>query len=400
MEKSKPESVGISSERLERISKMCEGYVERKEVAGVSVLISRKGETVYRKNIGWADMETKTPIDDSTIFSIFSMTKPISAVAALMLWEQGLFGLDDPVKWYIPAFENPRVFESFEKGDLKTRPAGSDVTIRQLFTMSSGLSYGFTDQGLDTYYHYRFGEMEKNKVKETLANVVDMVGSSPFAFEPGSDFLYGFSIDVLGRIVEILSGKKYQDFLQDEILTPLEMTDTDFYVPEEKAHRLATIYEVKEGTLQRWTDPFNPDYTLPPVFIMPGGGLMSTAEDYAHFCEMLLNKGEYRGKRFLGRKTIDLMSQNDLHGDALNSYRQWGKRGYGYGLGVRTMMDPVAVGLNGSVGEWGWDGMASTWMCIDPAEELYAVFMTQLIPYNAFLLLSRFQQIMYSAIID
>lgn len=400
MEKDIPEAGGISSERLERITEMCEGYVERKEVAGVSALISRKGETVYRKNIGWADMDNKTPVDDSTIFSIFSMTKPVSTVAALMLWEQGLFGLDDPVKWYIPAFENPRVFESFQKGALKTRPAKSDVTIRQLFTMSSGLSYGFTDQGLDTYYHYRFGEMEKNKVKETLANVVDMVGSSPLAFEPGSDFLYGFSIDVLGRIVEILSGKKYQDFLQDEIFTPLEMTDTDFYVPEEKAHRLATIYEVREGTLQKWTDPFNSDYTRPPVFIMPGGGLMSTAEDYAHFCEMLLNKGEYKGKRFLGRKTIDLMSQNYLHGDALHSYRQWGKKGYGYGLGVRTMMDPAAVGLNGSVGEWGWDGMASTWMCIDPAEELYAVFMIQLIPYNAFPVQSRFQQMMYSAIID
>lgn len=400
MENIKPETVGFSSERLDRLTDMCEGYIQRKEVAGVSILISRKNKTVYRKNIGWSNKDKKTPIDDSTIFSIYSMSKPIASVAALMLWEKGMFGLDDPIKNYIPAFENPRIFESFEKGSLKTMPAGSDVTIRNLFTMTSGLSYGFTNEGLDAYYQYRFGDMEQNKVKPTLTNVVDMLGSSPLAFEPGSDYLYGFSIDVLGRLVEILSGKKYQDFLRDEIFLPLGMTDTGFYVPKEEAHRLAAIYEVQEGKLRKWTDPFNSNLTRPPVFVMPGGGLLSTTGDYARFCEMLLNKGDFRGTRILGRKTIELMSLNQLEGLAADSYQQWGKNGYGYGLAVRTMLDPARAGINGSVGEWGWDGMASTCMWIDPKEELYAVFMIQLIPYNAFGVLSRFQQMMYSAIID
>lgn len=398
MKKAKPESVGFNSERLKRIDTMLQGFIDRKQIAGISALITRKDHIVYRENFGFANVEKQEKITDNTIFRIYSMSKPITAAAALILFERGLYSMDDPVSMYIPSFKNPGVLTGFDGDKPLTRPAESEITIRQLFTMTSGLSYGFEEEGLDKYYSDQFALKMKENPKVNTAEFIDMIAGFPLAFDPGTGYRYSFSIDVLGRLIEVLSGKKLSVFLKDEIFKPLQMTDTDFYVTSTRQKRLSKLYEWDGKKLNINRDPQIGVFTKKPFNEMGGGGLVSTVDDYSRFNQMLLHKGEWNDVRILGRKTIDFMSQNHLGDKILNDFTNEEKKGYGYGLGVRVMMNPSKAGLNGSAGEWGWDGMASTWMCIDPKEELTAVFMIQLIPYCCFPAQKYFQQMMYSAL--
>lgn len=391
MEQVSPESVGFLSSKLDLIEPMCKKYIDKGQIAGVSAIITKNNKVVYRKNIGFANIEKKIPIKDDTIYRIYSMSKPITVVGIMMLFQEGLFNLDDPIKKYIEEFNNPHVFVSYAHGKLKTKKALSDITIKQLLTMTSGISYGWGDTGLDKYYNDQLEKIEKGTTLPTLETFVKKIATFPLTFEPGSDYLYSFSIDVIGHLIEVLSGKKYSEFIKQRILDPLKMDDTFLIVPDDKKNRLASLYQWEEDKLIDTNG-------IKLLFEMPGAGYHSTIGNYQRFCQMLLNKGSYKGIQLLKEETINLMSKNHLTGKAYNTQFNDFKKGYGYGLGVRTLIDKDKADLDGSIGEWGWDGMASTWMCIDPKEQLTAVFMIQLIPYNCFPAQKRFQQLMYGAL--
>jgi len=400
MKIAKPESMGLSTERLNRIDDMFRKFIDNKEIAGISAIISRKDHIVYRKNFGFADMKKKVKIKDDTIFRIYSMSKPVTVTAALILFERGLYSMDDPISKYIPSFAEPKVLTGFDGGKPLTRAAKSEITIRHLFTMTSGLSYGFEEEGLDKYYEEQLDKYGKDNPKFSLEEFTDLLAGFPLASDPGTEYRYSFSIDVLGRLIEILSGKQLSQFFKDEIFKPLNMPDTGFFVASGKKDRLSCLYEWNGKELTLTKDKDFGVFTKKPHFEMGGGGLVSTIDDYTRFSQMLLHKGELDDVRILGRKTVEFMSANHLQADILKNFTENEARGYGYGLGVRVMMDPANAGMNGSVREWGWSGMAGTWMCIDPEEELTAVFMIQLVPYGISPVAAYFQQMMYSALID
>ncbi len=393
MEQVTPESVGFSSEKLTNIETMCNRYINKGQIAGVSAIIVKNDKVVYRNNIGYSNIKNRTPIQDDTIYKIYSMTKVITVAAALILFDEGHFSLDDPIKDYIPAFKDPKIIVDYTDGKLTTKRSETDITIKHLLTMTSGISYGWEEEGLDKYYNDQFKIKQEEGPKPTLESFVNDIASFPLKFEPGSDYLYSYSIDVIGRLIEVISGKKYSKFVKERLLDPLGMKDTVLSLSKDKRERLATMYEWKDRKLSDIKDERIP-------FEMPGGGYYSTLDDQITFCQFLKNTGNHNGKQILGRKTIELMSRNHLTGNAFDTMYKEFKKGYGYGLGVRNMMNTSMAGLNGSTGEWGWDGMASTWMCIDPKEDLTAVFMIQLVPYNCIPVQTKFQQIMYGALRD
>lgn len=400
-----PEKVGIDGSKLSRIDSFFQRAVgndaNKKEVPGIGVRIIRQGKIAFDNCYGFADIEQGLPMTQDTIVRAYSMTKPIVSAAALKLYEQGAFSLDEPIKTYIPSFSEPKVIASLEMGCRDTVKAESDITIKQLFTMTSGLSYGFhpREDGLDALYE----EEQKRAFKSdpTTAEFIDMLAQLPLAFHPGTDYRYSFSIDVLGRLIEVLSGKTLGDFLESELFIPLGMNDTGFFIEEDQKNRLAGLYDYsgeKREKTNGWMDPFKK-----PSFESGGGGLLTTMDDYSRFCEMLLNGGSFEGSDLLGRKTVDLMSANHLEGKAFDRFYdgdgKWGgKRGYGYGLGVRTLINPAKAGSNGSIGEFGWDGAASTWMMVDPGEEISVLYMVQMFPYGYVNLRDKFVQMVYAAL--
>lgn len=387
---------GFNERKLNGIRDMFKRYTDSGQIAGISAAIMRKDQVVFRENLGYADLEKGTEIADDTIYRIYSMTKPITVTAALILFERGLFTLDDPLSKYIPSFARMKVLVSYEDGNLETKPAETTITVRHLMTMTSGMSYGFTEDPIDRYYNEYFEKHDEGDV--TLEEFTDILAKLPLAFEPGTSHRYSFSIDVLGRLVEIWSGKKLSVFFEEEIFKPLKMVDTGFYVPADKLDRLSEFYEYKDGRLVKNSIEEPGEFRKEPVFEMAGGGLVSTVDDYLKFCQMLLRKGKGDGFSILGEKSIDLMSSNHLFGDVLDKADFTISPGYGYGLGVRVMMDPAKAGLNVSAGEWGWSGMAGTWMCIDPGEELIALYMVQLAPGEGDPVFRYYQQMMYGAI--
>jgi CubicO group peptidase (beta-lactamase class C family) len=292
--------------------------------------------------------------------------------------------------------------KTLEGDSLDTVAAEADITIKQLFTMTSGLSYGFFpgQDKLDTLYEEKMKTPPKGKKNPNTEEFIDSLAQLPLAFQPGSDYRYSFSIDVLGRLIEVISGKTLGDFLESEIFIPLGMNDTGFHVNEDQGTRLAGLYQYDGEKRVLIEGFFNP--LKKPAFESGGGGLLSTMSDYSNFCEMLLNKGSFEGADVLGRKTVELMAANHLEGKAFDRFYkgdQWGgKAGYGYGLGVRTLLNPAKAGINGSIGEFGWDGAASTWMMVDPKEELTVLYMVQMFPYGYHDLRQKFLQMVYSAL--
>jgi CubicO group peptidase (beta-lactamase class C family) len=342
-------------------------------------------------------MENRIPMSNETIYRIYSMSKTFTVVTAMTLYEKGLFKLHDPIGEFIPAFKNVKVAVHDDRGQLRIEDARSPITFEHLFTMTSGIPY----PGPDSYSaraaaeaHARMeGDWNSKKVMETIAGV-------PLCFHPGEYWMYGFSHDVLGALVEVISGKTLGAYMKEVILEPLGLTDTAFYVPREKRSRLAKAYEWTEGGLKEKTD-LDPAPLASPAFESGGGGLNSTLRDVGRYGLMLLNNGRLGEERVLSRKTLELIRRN--HVVPAQRLRQFGfstLTGYGYGLGVRTMMDTALAGLNGSPGEWAWDGMLGTWYCVDPAEDLVAVFLIQRFPGGNENLPKRFAQIVYGAIDD
>ena len=369
-------------------------FVSSGQIAGCAVRILRNDELLFEGSFGYADIEKKIRMSsENTIFPIASMSKVITAAGIMQLYEQGLFKMWDPVSEYLPGFKNPKIAKEKPDGSYEIVDAKGEVTMRQLFTMTSGVPYGWGDTAAGRIRIEKEKEwQDSGKPFPGTVEYANLVGQLPLAFEPGEKWMYGFSIDVLGAVIEVLSGKPLGDYLKEHIFDPLGMTDTGFYVPAEKLDRVATLYHINEGLRaeERWYE------TKKPEFESGGGGLYSSVHDYSRFAQMLLHGGTLDGVRILGRKTVDLMATDHLTPEQRKGDSWDTQRGYGYGLGVRVMTNPELAGINGSAGEWGWDGAFGNWFCVDPKENLTCVYLTTNLPGDHYRFIPKLMASMYA----
>lgn len=399
-----PEEVGLSSDRLRRISSWMQLQLRQRKLSGLTTMVARRGHIVHFETCGLADLAREEPMRPDTIFRIYSMTKPLTNVAAMMLYEEGRFQLDDPIARFIPAFKDMHVYIKSNAKNYDRAPAERLITFRDLMTHTSGLTYGFIaahpvdamyrDQGLD----YQTAECN-------LKDLTGRVASFPLLSQPGKEWNYSIATDVLGYLVEVISGEPFEHFLRERVLKPLSMLDTDFYVPESKHHRLAANYaRDANGELKLIDDPKTSRYLTPRQLCSGGGGLVSTATDYMQFCQMMLNKGELNGVRLLGRKTVELMTRNHLSGDMADMgqprFSESTYVGIGFGLGFSVMLDPAKAQILGSPGEYAWGGVASTAFWIDPIEDMAVILLTQLQPSSTYPLRRELRVLTYQSIVD
>jgi CubicO group peptidase (beta-lactamase class C family) len=390
------ESVGFSSERLNRIAPAMQSYIDQGKLAGTLTLVAKDGKIAYLNAQGMQDRESAKPMSEDAIFRIYSMSKPITTVAAMTLWEQGKFHMFDPIAKYLPEFANMKVYVSGSGADMVLEDAKSPIRIIDLFMHTSGLSYGFTGSEVDKLYQQLFSKPEEL----TPENFVGKIAALPLTHQPGTAWNYGFSTDVIGFLVEKISGKKLGDYLQESIFSPLGMQDTGFYVPADKVNRLAQVYTVDQKTGQTIVMQNEPlgDYKSDPVLHNGGGGLVSTAQDYFTFAQMMLNGGEINGVRILGRKTVEYMTTNHLP-KHLMPFEQ-GAPGEGFGLAMSVTVDPDMSGFMSSKGNYGWGGMASTYFRVDPVEKIVMISMTQFVPSGFHRYSDEFRNLVYQALVD
>ena len=396
---SSAESVGMNTDRLKRIDIVLQEYIDKKQVEGAVAIIVKNGKIVYYKGVGIDDRDAKTSLNRDAIFRIASQTKAITSTAVMMLFEEGKFLLDDPVSKYIPSFKNPQIIDQFNETDSSytVKPAKREITIRELLTHTSGISYpGIGSKEAKAIY-------AKNNIPSgigtpdyKLADVISRLGKLPLVHEPGEKFTYGLNIDVLGYLVEVLSGKSLDSFLKERIFGPLGMKDTYFYLPENKKNRLAKLYtEDKEGkTIKAESRAgFNIDYPKENGTLFAGGaGLTSTAYDYAVFLQTFLNGGEYNGKRILSPAVVHLMTQNQI-GELSNGRNK-------FGLGFAIVTEKEAARIPVSVGAFDWGGILGTTYWADPKDKIVALLMTQKYP-NAVWgeMQDKFKVLVYQAIV-
>jgi CubicO group peptidase (beta-lactamase class C family) len=388
-----PEGVGLSSARLERLGKVMQQYIDRGSFAGIVTLIARKGQVAHLQSFGVQDLETRRAMSAETIFRIYSMTKPITSTAAMMLCEEGKLRLADPVSRYIPEFKDAQVMAARSDGGYDLVPARREMTIHDLMTHSGGLSYGDDQQSaLDQLYRTTLQHLDE-QVEPVLEKWVQTFAEArlPLAFQPGTGFRYSLSIDVLGYIIQLAAGQLFEEFLQERIFTPLGMPDTAFWVPPEKAGRLALIYgPCEEGVLKVVVPERGADILKPTRNPFGGGGLVSTVGDYFRFGQMLLNGGELEGVHLLGRKTVEWMLQNHLP--------EMGELANGFGLGGSVLLHPGLSHRPGSAGKFGWGGAANMEWWIDPAEQLQCLIMLQYMPCFTIQVVEDFAQLAYQAL--
>lgn len=384
----KPEDVGMSSMRLERIRPWMHSYLDAGKLPGAMALVARQGKVVFCESLGYRDLEANKPLTTDTIFRIYSMTKPLTSVALMMLYEQALFQLDDRVAEFIPCFNDLQVYVSGDGDNLDTEPLRMPMTLHHLLTHTSGLTYGFDNQGpipaLYRKFHTDFGTHDGS-----LAEVVDRLAQIPLEFQPGAHWNYGVSTDVLGRIIEVVSGKSLDVFFKEHILEPLGMADTGFAVPKNKRERFAALYQrTEESDLELLETPQNSPMVDSVECFSGGGGLVSTLGDFFRFTEMLRRKGELDGVRLLGSRTVEYMTANHLTGDLADmgqpTFNETTYEGIGFGLSFSVMLDPAKAKVMGTPGEYAWGGYASTVFWIDPKEDMTVIFLTQLIPSSAY----------------
>jgi CubicO group peptidase (beta-lactamase class C family) len=397
----KPETVGLSSERLNRISDAVQRSIDDKRIAGAVTMVVRRGHVAWFKAQGVADRESGKPMQTDSIFRICSMTKPLTSLAVMMLYEEGRFMLDDPVSKYIPEFKNPKVLVKGANGTSYTIPAKREITIRDLLTHTSGITYTWNGDLGPLYKEANVAD-GLSQYDGTIGESVKHLAAQPLLFHPGERFEYSLGIDVLGYLVEVVSGKPLDEFFRTRIFEPLGMKDTYFYVPDEKVSRLATAYmwDEKSG-LQRFPDhaivdgnfQYTADYPYqgPKKLFSGGAGLNSTATDYARFCQMLLEGGKLGNVRLVSRKTVELMTRDQL--GKISS-----DQSFGYGFGVSGVKSPLSE--LGSPGEYGWGGFFYTEFVVDPKEQMITIFMSQLHPTGDLNLNREIHVLAYQAIND
>jgi len=361
-------------------------------IPGADLAVFVKGKEVYRHQTGFADLESKSPIKPDTIYQFWSMTKVITCVSALRFFEEGVYALSDPISAYLPEFKDMEVQHTKGNGEVVIEPAKNPIRIVDLFTMSSGLTYN------------RLGSVEqltkKTKGNYTLKELVNALSKDPLFFEPGTHWHYGFSHDILGRLIEVLSGKTLGEYFHENISAPLGMTDTFFRLPKNKEKRKVSAYEYNEKSKKhsKLKEP-RLRYDLDFKFESPGGGLLSTVDDYSKFALALCAGGTASNKyRILGKQTVELMRTNHLDDVRMKDYGWMSHCGYGYGLGVRTMVDKAAGGSNGNIGEFGWAGLMGTYLLMDPAAELTYVYAQQLLPGKEDYFAPRLRSTVYSCL--
>jgi len=400
----KPEDVGLSSERLARVNSWAQHLVDNGKLAGLITMVARRGKLVHFNACGMADIKRETPMASDTIFRFYSMTKPLTSAAIMMLYEEGRFQLDDPITRFLPCFKDMRVSVGGMRGKLETVPAERDITFRDLLTHTSGLTYGFMEATpVDGQYRDRGVDFQTSD--KTLGEVVEIAADVPLLAQPGAEWNYSIATDVLGHLVAVISGKPFDQFLRERVTGPLGMVDTEFHVPADKLPRFAANYTaLPDGRLMLIDDPQKSLFGKQRGICSGGGGLVSTATDYMRFCRMMLNKGELDGVRLLGRKTVELMTTNHLRGDmaAMGQARfsESSYHGIGFGLGFSVMLDPAKAQILGTPGEYAWGGAASTAFWIDPTEEMAVIMLTQLMPSSTYPILRELRVLTYQAVID
>jgi CubicO group peptidase (beta-lactamase class C family) len=408
-----PGKTGLSAARLERITEHLErSYIGPGKIAGCQVAVARRGRLAYFRSLGSMDLGRGKPMADDAIFRLYSMTKPITSVALMTLYERGYFQLNDPVSRFFPAWKGQRVWKSGRGTEMVTEDPLRRVSMRDMLCHTGGLTYGAAlvalgapDTGLAVDEVYAQLGVRRGR-GETLAEFMDKLAHVPLLYQPGERWMYSLSTDVCGALVEKISGQRFDRYLQAEILDPLGMNDTGFVVPDDKLGRFCANYRRgPDKSLQLLDDPETSDYRRDPSFFSGGGGLVGTTEDYLKFCEMLRRGGELDEARILGPRTIALMHRNhlkngrDLTEMAIGGFSETANEGVGFGLGFAVTLDGVR---NGSLGEgdFYWGGAASTIFWIDPVEALSVVFMTQLMPSGTFNFRGQLKSLVYSAIVD
>ncbi|WGM39246.1 serine hydrolase domain-containing protein [Caulobacter sp. NIBR1757] len=402
---------GLDADRLERIGEhLQKQYIDKGRIAGCQIAVTRHGHPAYNAVFGSMDLERNKPMQEDTIFRIYSMTKPITSVALMTLFERGMFQLEDPVQRFFPEWKNQRVWVSGEGDDMVTAPLDRPVSIRDVLTHMSGLTYGGGLPGVGIQHPvdkvYRALKVRSLGSTDSLSEFMTKLSQVPLLFQPGTKWMYSLATDVCGALVERISGVPFDKYLQDVIFDPLGMVDTAFHVAPEKAHRFASNYQRNaDKTLGLMDDAGTSAYLKPAGFLSGGGGLTGTCADYMRFAEMLRRGGELDGVRIIGPRTLDLMTRNHLPGDqdlteiALGSFSETANSGVGFGLGFASTMDVVSTGTLGE-GDFYWGGAASTIFWVDPHEELSVVFMTQLMPSGTFNFRGQLKNIIYSAMVD
>ena len=393
-----PHEVGMSSARLERLTDVLDGYAQAGQLPGSVAMILRRGKVAYARAVGRRDLETSDPMEEDAIFRIASQTKALVSVGIMILQEEGRLLISDPVSDYIPSFARTTVAVARGGSGYDVVEADRPITLRDLLTHTAGIAYGsgpggdrWAEAGITGWY---FGHRE-----EPIRATVDRMPSLPFQAQPGEAFVYGYNTDILGAVIEEVSGRSLDEFLRERILEPLEMQDTHFYLPPEKRDRLATVYSLRAGeALERAPDgagmQAQGQYVDGPRASYSGGaGLVSTARDYARFLQMLLNDGELNGVRILSPTTVSLMTRN--HAGAL-----YAAPGMGFGLGFAVRLDVGAAGQPGSEGDFRWGGAYHSTYWVDPAEELVVVYLTQVIPAQGLDDHDHLRALVYAAIVD
>jgi CubicO group peptidase (beta-lactamase class C family) len=401
-----PEDVGMSSARLRNVSRLVQRYLDERKLPGAISLVARRGRVVHLETYGNMDDEREQPMRLDTIFRFYSMTKPIASVGLMMLYEEGLFQLEDPAAKFIPELEDLRVFTGGTADNVQTRRPSRPMTVRDLLMHTSGLvARDATSVVGELYRRAGFAGADSTF---TLAEMVRRLGRIPLQVDPGSQWIYGISTDLVGYLCEVISGMPFDRYLEERVLGPLGMSDTAFSVPPSKIDRLAACYGPESGPLRNYKlvdDPATSGYARTRTYFSGSGGLVSTVANYYRFCSMLLNGGELDGERILGPRTLDLMTLNHLPGGKdlatmAQSAGETAREGIGFGLGFAVLLDPAVAQVIGTPGEFYWGGAASTAFFVNPTEELIMIFLTQLRPSSTYPVRRELRATIYSAITD
>ncbi|MFD7895531.1 serine hydrolase domain-containing protein [Streptomyces sp. NPDC059743] len=402
-----PAEAGLDPGRLRRLDRYLASYVDDGRLPGWQIAVTRGGRVAHLAEYGKRDIENGLPSEGNVIYRAWSMTKPVTSVAAMTLVEDGTIGLQDPVSRYIPAFENVRVYQRGPAARPVTVPAAGPVRVQHLLSHTSGLTYGFhRAHPVDEIYTANGFEWATPPGLD-LAACCEQWASFPLLFEPGTAWNYGVSSDVLGRVIEVASGKSLDEFFAERVLGPLGMTDTSFHVPQEKADRLAAFYTADPATGRATrADQLGAGALHRPACLSGSAGLVTTLGDYHRFSQMLLGEGVFEGERILGPRTVRHMRRNhlpgggDLHSVGRPVFSEMPTAGVGFGLGFAVVEDPAAAGVPAGPGEYGWHSAAGTIFWVDPVERLTVLFFTQLMPSSAHPLHSRLRQLVNQALVD
>ena len=398
---------GFDAARLQLLNAYFEEYVDDGRLPGFHLVVSRHGKVAHQHRYGMRDMEASLPVDADTIWRIYSMTKPITSVALMMLVEEGKLLLTDPVSKFIPSFGESRVWRGGSVVKPITEPVTEPMLVWHLLTHTAGLTYGFLYQSTVDDIYRRNGYEWGVPKGATLADACDAWASMPLLFQPGTEWNYSVATDVVGRLVEVVSGLSLDEFFRQRMFQPLGMHDTGFFAAEDKATRVAALYQPDPATRQaKRLDVMGKAALRAPTFLGGGGGLVSSAHDYHRFMQMLANDGELDGVRLLSPRTLRLMTMNHLPGNA--DISEFGRPidlenaydGFGFGLGFSVLVNPAAAKLHGSIGDFGWGGAASTTFWIDRVEGITAEFYTQLLPSSTWPLRPYFRSLVYQALVD